>query len=96
MLGVRVIHWGKIVTAIIKTLLGATATIAIIVLAPTAQAQKAKSTCNAITEEAACKANATCAWVAALKDAKTGKQKRKAYCKTKPKPPAKKSKDTKK
>jgi hypothetical protein len=53
---------------------------------------KAKSACNAITEEAACKADATCSWVAALKDAKTGKQKRKAYCKTKPKRPAKKAK----
>jgi hypothetical protein len=31
--------------------------------------------------------------VAALTDSKTGKQKRKAYCKTKPKPPAKKAKD---
>ena len=51
---------------------------------------KPKSVCNAITEEAACKANATCAWVAALMDAKTGKQKRKAYCRTKPKPPTKK------
>jgi hypothetical protein len=51
---------------------------------------KAKSACNAITEEAACKADATCSWVAALMDKSTGKQKRKAYCKTKPKPPAKK------
>jgi carboxylesterase type B len=61
--------------------------------AKTEKKVKAKSVCNAITEEAACKANATCAWVAALKDAKTGKQKRKAYCRTKPKPPAKKAKD---
>lgn|GEM_PF-1290203 len=52
--------------------------------------KKAKSACNAITEEAACKADATCAWVKALVDAKTGKQKRKAYCRTKTKPPAKK------
>lgn len=51
---------------------------------------KAKSACNAITEEAACKADATCSWIAALMDKATGKQKRKAYCKTKPKPPAKK------
>ncbi|KAB2920762.1 MAG: hypothetical protein F9K29_00350 [Hyphomicrobiaceae bacterium] len=51
---------------------------------------KAKSACNAITEEAACKADATCSWIAALVDSKTGKQKRKAYCKTKPKPPKKK------
>lgn len=54
---------------------------------------KAKSACNAMTEEAACKADATCTWVAALMDAKTNKQKRKAYCKSKPKPPAKKAKE---
>lgn len=83
-------------TAILKTSLVLAALGAGIALAPTVQAQKAKSTCNAITEEAACKANTTCSWIAALKDAKTGKDKRKAYCKTKPKPPAKKTKDTKK
>jgi hypothetical protein len=58
--------------------------------AKTEKKAKPKSVCNSITEEAACKANATCAWVAALMDAKTGKQKRKAYCRTKPKPPTKK------
>ena len=58
--------------------------------AKTEKKVKPKSVCNSITEEAACKANATCAWVAALMDAKTGKQKRKAYCRTKPKPPTKK------
>ncbi len=58
---------------------------------PEKKAAKAKSACNAMTEEAACKADATCTWVAALMDAKTNKQKRKAYCKTKPKPPAKKA-----
>jgi hypothetical protein len=56
----------------------------------TPAATKAKSACNAITEEKACKADATCTWIAALKDAKTGAQKRKAYCRTKPKAPAKK------
>lgn len=55
------------------------------------KAPKAKSACNAIAEEAPCKADATCTWIAALMDAKTNKQKRKAYCKTKPKPPAKKA-----
>ena len=58
-----------------------------------APAAKAKSACNAIAEEAACKADATCSWIAALTDKATGKQKRKAYCKTKPKPPAKKAKE---
>jgi hypothetical protein len=58
-----------------------------------APAAKAKSVCNAIAEEAACKANATCTWIAAVMDKQTGKQKRKAYCKTKPKPPVKKTKE---
>jgi hypothetical protein len=62
---------------------------------PAAKTAKPKSVCNSITEEAACKANATCAWVAALMDAKTGKQKRKAYCRTKPKPPTKKKETAK-
>ena len=46
---------------------------------------KPKSKCNAITEETACKADATCIWVPAATSAKTGKE-RKAYCKTKPAP----------
>jgi len=39
-----------------------------------------RASANALTEESACKANDTCRWVAALMDDKTGKQKRKAYC----------------
>ena len=58
---------------------------------PAAKTAKPKSVCNAITEEAACKANATCTWIAALMDKQSGKQKRKAYCKSKPKPPVKKT-----
>jgi hypothetical protein len=54
---------------------------------------KPKSACNAIADEAACKANATCTWIAAVMDKQTGKQKRKAYCKSKPKPPVKKTKE---
>ena len=46
------------------------------------KAPKAKSKCNAITEETACKADATCVWVPAAVIKKTGKE-RKAYCKTK-------------
>ena len=56
-------------------------------------AAKPKSKCNAITEETACKADATCIWVPATTNAKTGKQ-RKAYCKSKPMP-KKKSSDKK-
>jgi hypothetical protein len=49
---------------------------------------KVKSACNQISDEAKCKADVTCSWIAALTDGKTGKQKRKAYCKSKPKPSA--------
>jgi hypothetical protein len=60
---------------------------------PTAKTAKPKSVCNSITEETACKANATCTWIAAVMDKQSGKQKRRAYCKTKPKPPVKKTKE---
>ena len=63
--------------------------------APAAKAPqaKSKSACNQISDEAKCRADTTCSWIAALTDSKTGKQKRKAYCRTKSKPPAKKAKD---
>jgi hypothetical protein len=81
--------------------LGALAAAALLALTVAADAQskaKPKSACNAIKEEAACKADKTCSWVAASVDAKTGKQKRRAYCRTKPKPKAKapQAKDPKK
>jgi hypothetical protein len=57
---------------------------------------KAKSACNALTEETACKANESCRWIAAIMDAKTGKQKRKAYCRTQAKSTAKKTDPAKK
>jgi len=79
---------GSIVTAIGK-LLTASAAAAVLLVAAGAFAQeaakkpaKAKTACNALSEETACKANDTCSWVAALMDEKTGKQKRKAYCRT--------------
>jgi hypothetical protein len=67
--------------------LGASAAVAFVLFGASAMAQDAtkkpgKSACNAITEETACKANASCRWIAAIMDAKTGKQKRKAYCRT--------------
>ena len=71
--------------------LGALAAAAVLCLSVVAGAQdkaKPKSACNAIKEETACKADATCTWIAALMD-KAGKQKRKAYCRSKPKPKAK-------
>ena len=72
--------------------LGALAAAAVVSLSVAADAQdkaKPKSACNAIKEETACKADATCTWIAALMDQKTGKQKRRAYCKSKPKPKTK-------
>jgi len=68
-------------------LLGAVAAVAVLLVAASGMAQdaakkpaKTKSACNAITEETACKANTSCRWIAAIMDEKTGKQKRKAYC----------------
>jgi hypothetical protein len=57
-----------------------------------------KSACNEVRDEATCKADKTCSWVAALVDAKIGIQKRRAYCRTKPTPKAKapQAKDPKK
>ena len=75
----------------IGRLLGASAATAMLLVGVTAYAQttepakkpaKTKSVCNGLTEETACKANDTCRWIAASVDAKTGKQKRKAYCRT--------------
>ena len=84
----------------IGKLLGASAAAGVLLLGvaaygqttePAKKAPKAKSACNALTEETACKANDTCRWVAALMDAKTGKQKRKAYCRTQAKSVKKKT-----
>jgi hypothetical protein len=70
----------------IAKLLGASA-VAVLLVGASGLAQdaakkpgKATSACNAITEETACKANDACRWVAAIMDEKTGKPKRKAYC----------------
>ena len=46
--------------------------------------------CNSLKDEKACAARDNCTWVAAVKDAKSGKEKRRAYCRAKPKAPAKK------
>jgi hypothetical protein len=80
------------VTSTQRYALGALAAGALMSLTVIAGAQdkaKPKSECNAIKEEAACKAKTTCTWIAALVDQKTGKQKRRAYCKTKSKPKVK-------
>ncbi len=41
--------------------------------------------CRSVKMEADCTARDDCSWVAASVDTKTGKEKRKAYCRTKPK-----------
>jgi hypothetical protein len=90
------------VTAIRKSL-GVLAAAAVVLVGVSAYGQepakkpvKAKSACNAITEETACKANDSCRWIAAIMDAKTGKQKRKAYCRTQSKSAKKKTEPAKK
>jgi hypothetical protein len=85
------------VTRLSKGLLAATAAAVLVTLGTIAGAQekkptpapKPKSKCNAITEETACRADATCIWIGATTNAKTGKT-RKAYCKSKPTPSKKK------
>ena len=70
-------------------LLGVAAAVAVLLVGASGMAQdaakkpgKTKSACNAITEETACKANTSSRWIAAIMDEKTGKPKRKAYCRT--------------
>lgn len=53
-------------------------------------AAKAPPACNSLKDESGCAVRDDCSWVDAVKDAKTGKQKRRAYCRAKPKAPAKK------
>ncbi len=42
--------------------------------------------CNSLKDEKGCEARDDCTWVAAVTDKKSGKEKRKAYCRAKPKP----------
>jgi hypothetical protein len=46
--------------------------------------------CNSLKAESECEARQDCTWVAAVTDKKSGKEKRRAYCRAKPKAPAKK------
>jgi hypothetical protein len=67
--------------------LAALAAAALLGLSVAAGAQtKPKSACSAHKDEASCKADTACGWVKASIDKATGKQKRRAYCRTKPKP----------
>ena len=62
----------------------------VIAIAQDKKVPKQGPACNAINTQATCEAREDCQWIAALMDAKTGKQTRKAYCRAKPKAPAKK------
>jgi hypothetical protein len=53
-------------------------------------AAKAPPKCNALKQQAECEGRADCGWVAAVVNEKTKKQTRAAYCRAKPKEPAKK------
>ena len=55
------------------------------------EAAKRPPACNSLKDEKACEARDDCTWVAAVTDKKTGKEKRRAYCRARPKAkPAKK------
>ena len=47
--------------------------------------------CNSLKDEKACEAREDCTWVAAVTDKKSGKEKRRAYCRAKPKAAKKKT-----
>jgi hypothetical protein len=50
-----------------------------------------QAACNSLKEESGCSAREDCTWVDAVMDKKSGKEKRRAYCRAKPKAkPAKK------
>jgi hypothetical protein len=49
------------------------------------EAAKKPPACNSLKDEKACEARDDCTWVAAVTDKKTGKEKRRAYCRAKPK-----------
>ena len=76
----------------IKTTLGVLGVAAVVLLAASfgnvsAETAPKPPACTTLKEELACKAREDCQWVAAVVDSKTGKEKRKAYCR---KAPAKK------
>ena len=76
----------------IRTTLGVLGVAAVVLLAASfgnvsAETAPKPPACTTLKEESACKAREDCQWVAAVVDSKTGKEKRKAYCR---KAPAKK------
>jgi hypothetical protein len=76
----------------IKTTLGVLGVAAVVLLAASfgnvsAETAPKPPACTTLKEESGCKPRDDCQWVAAVVDSKTGKEKRKAYCR---KAPAKK------
>jgi hypothetical protein len=55
------------------------------------KAEPKPAACNSLKEESACEGRNDCNWVAASIDEKTKKEKRKAYCRAKPKSSTKKA-----
>ena len=73
----------------IKTTLGVLGVAAVVLLAASfgnvsAETAPKPPACTTLKEESACKAREDCQWVAAVVDSKTGKEKRKAYCRRAP------------
>jgi hypothetical protein len=72
-----------------KTTLGVLGVAAVVLLAASfgnvsAETAPKPPACTTLKEESACKAREDCQWVAAVVDSKTGKEKRKAYCRRAP------------
>jgi hypothetical protein len=74
---------------VIKTVLGIAGAAAIVLLAASygkvsAETAPKPPACKTVTEEDTCKGRDDCTWVSAAVDSKTGKEKRKAYCRRAP------------
>jgi hypothetical protein len=70
---------------VIKGLFGIVGAAAIVLMAASfgnvsAETKAPQPACNSVKEEFQCKDRQDCQWVAAVVDSKTGKEKRKAYC----------------
>ena len=73
----------------IKTALGIVGAAAIVVLAAShgkvfAEGAPKPAACKTLPDEFACKGRDDCQWVAAVVDSKSGKERRKAYCRSAP------------
>lgn len=73
----------------IKTTLGILGVAAVVLLAASfgnvsAETAPKPPACTTLKEESGCRGREDCQWVAAVVDSKTGKEKRKAYCRRAP------------